>query len=93
MVESEKFQILKLVQDDKVSAEEGARLLQAVEQRGAGGSTSAPAKWLRVRVQAHGNLVNINLPIALLDMCIHGLIRSYVQARYPMKLDSHGVTI
>ncbi|MBT9135032.1 MAG: hypothetical protein DDT34_00080 [Firmicutes bacterium] len=69
-MESEKFQILKLVQEGKVSAEEGARLLQAVEQRCADGSTSTPAKWLRMRVQTDGNLVSINLPIALLDVAV-----------------------
>ncbi|MBS4054352.1 MAG: hypothetical protein KGZ64_06235 [Thermaerobacter sp.] len=71
-MESEKLQILKMVQEGKIRAEEAEKLLQALEQKGASALPSTNAKWLRVRVQeADKKIVNINLPMALVDVAVN----------------------
>lgn len=79
----ERMQILKMVEEGKVSAEDGAKLLAALSSAngGSGGAqTSAAyanirsgsgAKWLRIRVTDAGTgrqKVNVNLPIALVSV-------------------------
>jgi len=72
----ERLKILKMIDDGKISAEEGARLLSALAtslkperkpfMRGAGGT----ARWLRVRVTdtASGKAkATVNLPLGLVD--------------------------
>ena len=75
----ERMQILKMIQEGKISAEEGAKLLQAL---GAGkadkrATTTSPAgsdaRWFRVRVTdlASGkNKVNVNIPMGLVNVAI-----------------------
>lgn len=74
----ERMRILKMVEDGKLTAEEGARLLAALRDntrqqavRVQGPSTRTPGKgWLRVRVTdiATGRTkVNVNLPLGLVD--------------------------
>jgi hypothetical protein len=72
----ERLKILKMIQEGKITAEEGAKLLKALTSSGqkprrqpairaAGG-----ARWLRVRVtdMATGKAkVNVNLPLKLVD--------------------------
>jgi len=76
-VMEERLQILQMVKDGKVSAEEGLKLLEALEPRReavnepAPQYPGAPAKWLRVRVhdpKTGRSKVNVNVPIALLDI-------------------------
>jgi hypothetical protein len=76
----ERMQILKMVEEGKVSAEDGAKLLAALSN--ANGTTAqagaftnvrsgSGAKWLRVRVtdMATGKQkVSVNLPIALVSV-------------------------
>lgn len=70
----ERLRILKMIEDKQVTAEEGARLLEALRSAGdaAGLREDAHrARWLRVRVtdRASGKVkVNINLPVSLLDI-------------------------
>lgn len=74
MSQQERLQILKMVQDGKVTAEEGARLLEAVELPDARTETAGQsARWLRVRVtdtHTGKSKVNINLPATLLTWAI-----------------------
>lgn len=74
----ERMRILKMVEDGKISAEEGARLLVALRESGkdAGRAPTPPGSranmkgWLRVRVTdvATGRTkVNVNLPLGLVD--------------------------
>jgi len=71
----ERIKILKMIDDGKITAEEGAKLLAALSEsrkstrkpslRGAGG-----ARWLRVRVtdMATGkSKATVNLPLGLVD--------------------------
>lgn len=71
----ERMKILKMIQEGKITAEEGARLLAALrESRGSPKpSASGPEGrqgWLRVRVtdmNTGRTKVNVNLPIGLVD--------------------------
>jgi hypothetical protein len=71
----ERMKILKMIQEGKITAEEGAKLLAALrESRGKpprpGASPVGNKGWLRVRVtdMASGRTkVNVNLPLGLMD--------------------------
>jgi hypothetical protein len=73
----ERMQILNMVAEGKISAEEGAKLLSALEPerkaRTVPGAPGAPtaARWFRVRVtdlETGRNKVNVNLPMSLVDV-------------------------
>jgi hypothetical protein len=73
----ERMQILNMVAEGKISAEEGAHLLAALdpekkkkEAAGAFGGPSEP-RWFRVRVtdlETGRNKVSVNLPMSLVDV-------------------------
>lgn len=74
----ERMKILKMIQDGKISAEEGAKLLTALSTSGKRPSRKPSrvggAQWLRVRVtdMASGkSKVNVNLPLKLVDAGIN----------------------
>jgi hypothetical protein len=72
----ERMQILKMIEDGKITAEEGARLLQALagksdKRRAAGGFSGDEPRWLRVRVtdlDSGKNKVNMNIPMGLVNV-------------------------
>ena len=70
----ERMKILKMIADKQTTAEEGARLLEALKvSAGAEAGRGEPggAKWLRIRVsdRATGKVkVNVNLPVSLMDV-------------------------
>jgi hypothetical protein len=79
----ERMQILKMVEEGKISAEEGAKLLAALAESRkppGGGSFSGPfsggggeARWFRVRVSdlATGKIkANVNIPVGLVNVGI-----------------------
>lgn len=70
--QDERMQILQMVSTGQISAEEGARLLEALEGKDDTAATSRPrARWLRVRVtdlETGKHKVNINLPMGLMDI-------------------------
>lgn len=78
----ERLQILKLIEEGKVSADEGARLLGALHAgqqaagtaAGAAGGEAAPAgRWLRVQVTdtvTGTSKVRINLPLAVVSAVV-----------------------
>jgi hypothetical protein len=72
----ERMQILKMIEDGKISAEEGAKLLQALSGRGDKRKTapvSGEARWFRVRVtdlDTGKNKVNVNIPMGLVNVGI-----------------------
>ena len=77
----ERMQILKMIQEGKISAEEGAKLLQALSAAGKSDkrTTSAPAgggsdaRWFRVRVTdltSGKSKVNVNIPMGLVNVAI-----------------------
>lgn len=72
----ERMKILKMIDEGKISAEEGARLLSAlsqgarVERKAAQRGPGAGARWLRVRVtdSLTGRAkATVNLPMGLVD--------------------------
>src|SRR5512141_2559944 len=72
----ERIKILKMIQEGKITAEEGAKLLGALrESRGKGVRPGGPVVgtnkgWLRVRVtdmNSGRTKVNVNLPLGLMD--------------------------
>jgi hypothetical protein len=69
---NERMQILQMVQEGKVTAEEAERLLGALDNRGASMETKGKAaRWMRVRVVEEGHQkVNINLPMSLVEVAL-----------------------
>lgn len=74
----ERMQILNMIAEGKITAEEGARLLAALgpsrpaQGRGAPGAPAAP-RWFRLRVTdlETGRIkVNVNLPMSLVQVGI-----------------------
>jgi len=72
----ERMQILKMIEEGKISAEEGAKLLQALAGKSEKRRTSSTlagseARWLRVRVtdlDTGRNTVNVNIPMSLVTV-------------------------
>jgi hypothetical protein len=68
----ERLKILKMIDDGKLSAEEGAKLLSALASgnRPLGGLSVSGAKWLRVRVtdiNTGRSKATVQIPLALMD--------------------------
>lgn len=69
----ERMKILKMINEGKITAEEGSKLLQALgsgEEPKKGKKHLGSSQWLRVRVtdmQRGKTKVNVNLPLKLLD--------------------------
>jgi DNA repair photolyase len=68
----ERMKILKMIEEGKVSAEEGAKLLAALANanRPSGGLSASGAKWLRVRVtevNTGRSKATVQIPISLME--------------------------
>lgn len=75
----ERMKVLKMIEENKITAEEGAKLLAALSEgrKSAGGamgvSSGSEARWFRVRVTdlASGKTkVNVNIPMGLVNVGI-----------------------
>lgn len=72
--QEERMQILKMIADKQVTAEEGAKLLDALEKGQTSESSASPStsgKWFRVRVtdlKSGKRKVNVNIPLGLVDV-------------------------
>lgn len=72
----ERMQILRMIENRQISAEEGARLLAALEDKPAVEIPPVPSpqmrgRWLRVRVtdlRSGKRKVNVNIPLSLVDI-------------------------
>ena len=76
----ERMRVLKLIEDGKISADEGARLLAALEKsdkqarrrgRKADANTGEEGRWLRLRVsdtRSGKTRVNMTIPLGLVNM-------------------------
>lgn len=70
----ERMKILKMVQERRITAEEGAKLLTALgrsEARTAAPGEAGESRWLRVRVTDLNSgkaSVNVNLPLSLVNV-------------------------
>jgi hypothetical protein len=68
----ERMKILKMIEEGKVSAEEGAKLLSALSSgsRPSGSLSASGAKWLRVRVteiNTGRSKATVQIPISLME--------------------------
>ncbi len=69
----ERMKILKMIEERKISAEEGARLLAALAKAERKRAVASPGegRWLRVRVtdvDSGKTAVNVNLPVSLVNV-------------------------
>ncbi len=95
---SEKLTILKMVEEGKITVEEASKLLESVEDKKeelsliskADGRT---AKWVKIRVVEgeEGTKVNVNLPIALIDIAFK--IAKASDSNFDVKLGNLNVDI
>ncbi len=74
-VDDERMQVLRMVEQHKITAEEAARLLATLEPSGKVGGLPAPssARWLRVRVtdMTTGRAkVNVNVPLGVVTAAV-----------------------
>jgi hypothetical protein len=72
--QEERMQILKMIEDGTITAEEGANLLAALEEGATKSEQTSPggqARWMRVRVtdlNTGRSKVNVNLPMGLVSV-------------------------
>ncbi len=75
--QDERMQILKMIENKQITAEEGAKLLAALgeaeraEKKGPQPSPGTSGKWFRVRVtdlRTGKRKVNVNIPLGLVDV-------------------------
>ncbi len=69
----ERLKILKMIEEDKISAEEGARLLKALgkQERKRAAAPASESGWLRVHVtdlESGKSAVNVNVPMRLVNV-------------------------
>lgn len=72
----ERMQILKMIEEGKISAGEGAALLRALDNTGSGPSKeplkgASTPRWFRVRVtdlNTGRNKINVNIPLGLVNV-------------------------
>ncbi len=72
----ERMKILKMIEEGKISADEGSKLLSALGdsrrglQSAARSSSGTPARWLRIRVtdtRTGRSKASVQIPLALVD--------------------------
>src|SRR6185295_2790855 len=70
----ERMKILKMIEEGKLSAEEGTKLLAALSERRPGPPSPpgmpGPARWLRIRVtdtRSGRSKASVQIPLALVD--------------------------
>jgi hypothetical protein len=69
----ERLKILDMIRDGKISAEEGTRLLQALQAGAKKSTNTRDPRWLRVRVtdlRTGQAKVNVNIPMGLVNVGI-----------------------
>ncbi len=71
----ERMRILKMISEKQITAEEGARLLEALRAPGgeAGRGDGGRARWLRVKVTDRAGdriKLNVTVPIGLVDIAL-----------------------
>lgn len=70
-LKNEKLQILKMIEEGKVSSEEGVKLLEALEGTSSKTLAGTPkAKWIKIKVFDPDDKTNVdvNIPISLINI-------------------------
>lgn len=97
---NEKLTILKMVEEGKITVEEASKLLQAVEDKkeefalttDLANKAERTAKWIKIKViDEDGTRVNVNLPIALVDVAFK--IAKASDSNFDVKLGNVNVDI
>lgn len=72
MSKEEKLQILKMIEEGKITSSEGLELMDALDkgERGENIAEGKNAKWLRINVKADNNKTKakVNIPLSLVDV-------------------------
>jgi len=83
-VTDERLQILRMVQEGKVSADEAVKLLEAVGE-GKGGASGAPRRrnrFVRVRIlDGEKTKVNVNIPLELARVALRFIPKDALKVR------------
>jgi len=93
-MDENRMRILKMVEEGKVTADDGARLLEAVRAKGqeqAAGVPGAPGRCLRVRIfqgSTEKPQVNVTVPLALAKLAVKFIPRSAVE-----QLNEQGIKV
>lgn len=68
-LKEEKMQILKMIEDGKITSKDGLELLSALEEK-EDLPIAKPSKWLKIKVidPEDNTKVNVNIPLALVDV-------------------------
>lgn len=68
-LKEERMEILKMIEDGKISSKEGLELLNTLEEKSESFPTNK-CKWLKIRVfdPDDKTKINVNVPIALVDI-------------------------
>lgn len=71
-MQGERIQILKMVEEGKITSEEAVKLLESIEDNpGPSAGVGGPRRMLRVRVVKDGHpKVSVNLPVNLAKMAL-----------------------
>ncbi len=87
-MDTEKLRILKMLEDKKITADEAARLLEALDRVGSRPTDrDLKRRWVHIRVEKDGDeTVNVKVPLALLKLGFklapHALGKSSRSARH-----------
>jgi hypothetical protein len=91
-MQDEEMRVLKMVENGKVSPEDGARLLEAIRTKRAQGLPAVRGgggRALRINVLGNdGERVNVSIPLVLARFAVSFLPQSAVQA-----MEKEGVTV
>ncbi len=88
---NERMRILKMLEEGKISADEAAKLLAAVESAGPGPSGGGARKVLHIEVMGDGDKkakVNVNIPLELIRIGLQ-----MVPKEYQKKLEEKGMDL
>lgn len=93
----ERIRILKMVEEKKITAEEGAKLLSAIESPGAG-MQNGRAHWLKVRVFEKGSdkpKVRVTVPLSLLKIAgkLGGKFHMMMPDEAKAKMEAKGIRL
>ena len=90
-MQTERMQILKMLEEGRISAQDAARLLDAVAETPSGDQQAAPGKRLRIRVtnpRTSKQSVNISIPIGLAK-----LAAKFIPHKAKQKLAAEGIDV
>ena len=87
-MKEERLRILKMLEEGKISVEEAAKLLEALEAPQEE-PTEGKAKWLRVKIATEeGEKVNVNLPLSLAKFAMR-----FIPQEAKAKMEEKGVNL